>query len=90
MASAPAPPPKRTNPPRGPIVSYKNTSGAPAPKTSLKKYSRITKVVNSKIASTPMDICEGGTLAYTVSGPKLTPGAVSDVSDFNLHAKEVI
>ena len=37
-----------------------------------------------------MDICEGSTLAYTVSGPKLTPGAVSDVNDFSLLAKQVV
>ena len=34
-----------------------------------------------------MDVCEGGMLAYMVSGPKLTPEAVSDFSDFYLHAK---
>ncbi|KIM38491.1 hypothetical protein M413DRAFT_76005 [Hebeloma cylindrosporum] len=71
MASAP--PPKR-NPQRVPTKSYKNTCGAPAPKTSLKQYSRrpTRKAANSNRS---MDICEGGTLAYTVSGPKLTSGA---------------
>ena len=71
------------------MKTYANTCGAPAPKTSLKKLSRhpISKVVNTKITSKSMDVCEGGMLAYMVSGPKLTPGAVSDFSDFYLHAK---
>jgi hypothetical protein len=88
MASAPS----RRKPRRVPAVSPKNTCGAPAPKTSLKKHSNrpIAKAVNSKIASRSMDICEGGTLAYTVSGPELTPGAVSDVDDFSLLAKQVV
>ena len=70
------------------MKTYVNICGAPAPKTSLKKLSHhtISKVVNAKITSKPMDVCEGGMLVYMASGPKLTQGAVSDFGDFYLHA----
>jgi len=88
MASAPP----KCSTQGAPLVSYKNTCGAPALKTSLKKCShhQTTKVINAKIVSKPMDVCEGGMLAYMVSSPKLTQGAVSNFSDFYLHAKWVI
>ena len=77
MASTP--PPKRTLRPRNITKSYKNTCGAPAPKATLKKDSKtvVTKLVKPKKASS--SIRTSGDLVYTIKGPNLPLGAVSDI-----------
>ena len=77
MASAP--PPKRALQPRNINKSYKNTCGAPAPKGSLKQGSEtvVTKLVKPKKSS--RSIRTSGDLIYTIKGPKLPLGAVSDL-----------
>jgi len=72
-------PPKRILRPRV-NVSYKNSCGAPAPKTTLTTHSgpAAKRLVNPKKASNP--ISASGGLTYTISGPRLSPGDVSDVT----------
>ena len=76
MASAP--PPNRTLRPRNITKSYKNTCGAPAPRAIPTSSQPVVTKLKPKIA--PVSIQDGGTLIYTIKGPKLPRGAVSDVT----------
>jgi hypothetical protein len=90
MASVP--PLKRDQRPRAAntITSYKNTCGAIAPKTTLKRPSGSTMMQFFNPQTKSRSIPEGGTIVYTSSGPRLTPGSVSDIITFHLLAKEII
>lgn len=76
------------------IKSYKNTCGAPAPRTQIHpsahpvpKKSVIKKSVPKSVTAHNPD---GGNLTYTVSGERLTPGAVSCISYLLMDCAKVV
>lgn len=88
MASIP--PPKRSLRPRNVTKSYKNTCGAPAPRTSLRQSSGVAaaKLISPKNLTKP--IRTGGDLVYTIKGPKLPLAAVGNILFFYLLCLKMI
>ena len=77
-------PPRRSDRPNV-TKSYTNTCGAPAPRTQIHlshpvPKKSVTKKSVTKKSVTSDNPTDGGNLTYTVSGERLTPGAVSCIS----------
>ena len=72
-------PPRRSDRPNV-TKSYTNTCGAPAPRTQIHLSHPVPKKSVTKKSVTSDNPTDGGNLTYTVSGERLTPGAVSCIS----------
>ena len=59
-------------------VSYKNTCGSPAPRTSLQGRSNTSIALSTKVKTGSKPV-HTGTLLYTVTGDRITQGSVSGV-----------
>jgi hypothetical protein len=69
--------------------SYKNTCGAPAPRTQICLSANPAPKKPVPKSVTTHNATDGGNLTYTVSGERLTPGAVSCISHLLMDCTKV-